>query len=262
MSFIAITQVMQEGGGGDAFGGLGINAFLVIAQIVNFVFLILFLNGLLLKPLLRGLENRRVRIEESLENARKADERLANVERDYQARLNEAAAEAQKLRADTLQGAQAELERLRKDAQADGERIRAQARIEAHAERNQMLADLRGQVAALAMAAANKIVGDSLDDKRQQALINDFFARVPATLLSGVEGDGVANVTVTSALPLSTDEQARVKSDLARQIGKAGEVTFEVDPSILGGLVVRVGDKVVDGSVAGKLTAMRQALNA
>jgi F-type H+-transporting ATPase subunit b len=260
LAFLAITRVMAEGGGGDAFGGLGINAFLVIAQIVNFIFLILFLNGLLIKPLLRGLENRRLRIEESLENARKADERLSNVERDYQARLTEAAAEAQKLRADTLQGAQAELERLRKDAQAEGERIRAQARVEAQAERNQMLSDLRGQVAALAMAAANKIVGDSLDAQRQQALIKDFFAKVPATLLSGVEGGGA--VTVTSALPLSADEQARVKSDLASQIGQTGDVSFDVDPAILGGLVVRVGDKVVDDSVAGKLTAMRQALNA
>jgi F-type H+-transporting ATPase subunit b len=249
-------------GGGDAFSGLGINAFLVVAQILNFILLILFLNGLMIKPLMQGLENRRLRIEESLENARKADERLGNVERDYQARLVEANAEAQKVRADTLQGAQAELDRLRKDAQADAERIKAQARIDALAERNQMLGELRTQVAALAMAAANKVVGDSLDAQRQQALINDFFTKVPATLLAGTDVTGEAGVSVTSALPLSAEEQARVRSDLGKQVGQLGEVKFEVDPGILGGLVVRVGDKVVDDSVAGKMTAMRQALNA
>ena len=260
MVFVALTHVFAEGGG-DAFAGLGINSFLVVAQILNFILLIMFLNGLLIKPLMRGLENRRLRVEESLENARKADERLANVERDYQSRLNEAAAEAQKMRADTLQSAQAELERLRKDAQTDAERIKAQARIDATAERNQMLTGLRSQVAALAMAAANKVVGDSLDAQRQQTLINDFFAKVPATLLAGTEVAGAADVNVTSALPLSADEQARVRSDLANQISQLGEVKFDVEPGILGGLVVRVGDKVVDGSVAGKLTAMRQALN-
>jgi F-type H+-transporting ATPase subunit b len=249
-------------GGGDAFSGLGINAFLVVAQILNFILLILFLNGLMIKPLMQGLENRRLRIEESLENARKADERLGNVERDYQARLVEANAEAQKVRADTLQGAQAELDRLRKDAQADAERIKAQARIDALAERNQMLGELRTQVAALAMAAANKVVGDSLDAQRQQALINDFFTKVPATLLAGTDVTGEAGVSVTSALPLSAEEQARVRSDLGKQVSQLSEVKFEVDPGILGGLVVRVGDKVVDDSVAGKMTAMRQALNA
>ncbi len=261
MVFVALTHVMAEGGG-DAFSGLGINAFLVVAQILNFILLILFLNGLMIKPLMQGLENRRLRIEESLENARKADERLGNVERDYQARLVEANAEAQKVRADTLQGAQAELDRLRKDAQADAERIKAQARIDALAERNQMLGELRTQVAALAMAAANKVVGDSLDAQRQQALINDFFTKVPATLLAGTDVTGEAGVSVTSALPLSADEQARVRSDLGKQVSQLSEVKFEVDPGILGGLVVRVGDKVVDDSVAGKMTAMRQALNA
>lgn len=261
MVFVALTHVMAEGGG-DAFSGLGINAFLVVAQILNFILLILFLNGLMIKPMMQGLENRRLRIEESLENARKADERLGNVERDYQARLVEANAEAQKVRADTLQSAQTELERLRKDAQADAERIKAQARIDALAERNQMLGELRTQVAALAMAAANKVVGDSLDAQRQQALINDFFTKVPATLLAGTEVANEAGVSVTSALPLSADEQARVRSDLGKQVGQLGEVKFEVDPGILGGLVVRVGDKVVDDSVAGKMTAMRQALNA
>ncbi|MCL4507510.1 MAG: F0F1 ATP synthase subunit B [Chloroflexi bacterium] len=257
----AITQVMAEGGG-DAFSGLGINAFLLIAQIVNFVFLILFLNGLIIKPILKGLENRRARIEESLENARKADERLANVERDYQARLSEATIEAQKLRAEAMQNTQAEVERIRKDAQGEAEHIKQQARIDAIAERNQMLAGLRSQVGALAMAAANKIIGDSLDAQRQRVLIDDFFARVPATLLSGVEISGPASVNVTSALPLSADEQAAVKADLGRQVGQLGEVTFDVDPTIMGGLVVRVGDKIVDGSVNGKLTALRQSLNA
>jgi F-type H+-transporting ATPase subunit b len=248
-------------GGGESFWGVVSVAIRVDAPILNFILLILFLNGLMIKPLMQGLENRRLRIEESLENARKADDRLGNVERDYQARLAEANAEAQKVRADTLQNAQAGLDRLRKDAQVDAEHIKAQARIDALAERNQMLGELRSQVAALAMAAANKVVGDSLDAQRQQALINDFFTKVPATLLAGTDVTGEAGVSVTSALPLSTDEQTRVRSDLGKQVGRLGEVKFDVDPGILGGLVVRVGDKIVDDSVAGKMTAMRQALN-
>lgn len=263
MTFIAMTHLFQEGGGGNAFTGLGINAFLVVAQILNFVLLILFLNGLLIKPLMRGLENRRQRIEESLENAHQADERLAHVEHDYQARLAEANAEAQKLRADTLQGVHTELEQLRKEAQAEAERIKEQAHTDALAERNQMLASLRSQVAALAMAAANKIVGESLDAQRQQALIDDFFARVPAVLISnnGHRAEEPLNVAVTSALPLTPVEQERIECDLDKQIGPLRKVTYHVDPGILGGLVVRVGDKVIDGSVAGKLTEMRQALN-
>ena len=68
-----------------------------------------------------------------------------------------------------------------------------------------------------------------------------------------------AAAEVTSALPLSTDEQDVVKRELLAKVS-AHAVTFRVDPTILGGLVVKVGDKVLDGSVAGRLEALRQNL--
>lgn len=261
LDFVAISRVAAEGGGANPLEGLGINFVQLVAQIINFLLLMYFLNGMVIRPILRNLDARRKRIEDSMENARLADERLANVEKDYQAKLNEAAAEAQKMRADTLAGAQAEVQRVRSDAQAEADKIKAQARIDATGERNQMLADARGQIVALVMAATNKLVGESLDANRQKALINDFFSKVPAASMAGVAVDG-APVGVTSAVPLTPGEQAGVKADLVKQLGEIKDISFDVDPSILGGLVVRVGDKVIDGSVSSKVGAMRQQLNA
>ena len=63
----------------------------------------------------------------------------------------------------------------------------------------------------------------------------------------------------SSALPLSADEQATIKTDLTGR--GASEVAFKVDPRILGGLVVRVGDRVVDASVSGQLESLKQSLS-
>ena len=52
----------------------------------------------------------------------------------------------------------------------------------------------------------------------------------------------------------------RVKSELLGKLKEGASITFRVDPKILGGLVVRVGDRVVDGSVAGQMLALRQSL--
>ncbi len=247
----AAARVFAEGGG-NAFGNLGINTALIIAQIINFIFLWVFLNQLVIKPVLASLEARRKRIDDSLENARKADERLANVEKDYQAKLAEASVEAQKQRSEALAAASAEAQRVRAEAATEAEKIKAQARDDARVERDQMLAASRNQIVALVMAATNKLVGDSLDANRQKALINDFFAKVPGDVKSP---EGV-KVTVTSALPLDAAEQAKIKQDLG-----ASDIDFAVDPGILGGLVVRVGDKIVDGSVQSKVNAMRQQLS-
>ena len=68
-----------------------------------------------------------------------------------------------------------------------------------------------------------------------------------------------AAAEVTSALPLTQGEQDTVKKDVLAKAG-AADVTFRVDPSILGGLVIKVGGKVLDGSVAGQLEGLRANL--
>ncbi len=77
-------------------------------------------------------------------------------------------------------------------------------------------------------------------------------------VLEGASLNG-ATAEVTSALPLTKEEQETVKSDVLAKTGAAA-VSFRVDPSILGGLVIKVGDKVLDGSVAGKLESLRASL--
>jgi F-type H+-transporting ATPase subunit b len=132
---------------------------------------------------------------------------------------------------------------------------------EAQQERNRILGDLRGQVAALAIAATQKLVGQTLDEKRQYVLIDEFFSGVKSGKVVILEDAALTgeSAEVTSALPLSAEEQDAVKMHLLAKVS-AHTVTFRVDPTILGGLVIKVGDKVVDGSVAAKLEELRQTL--
>src|SRR5205823_3351257 len=122
------------------------------------------------------------------------------------------------------------------EAHRDADAIRSKARQDAEEERNALLGEVRAQVAQLAIAAAERVIGQSIDQGKAQSIIADFFSRAP----EGVKNLG-ANVEVTSALPLSDAEKRQV----SQQIG-AKEVSYRVDPSILGGLILRAGDKVVD----------------
>jgi F-type H+-transporting ATPase subunit b len=77
-----------------------------------------------------------------------------------------------------------------------------------------------------------------------------------------LEGEHISGTVaeVTSALPLSPSEEDSVKLNLSSSLKGAATVSFKVDPSILGGLIVRVGDHVIDGSVSGQLQGLRQSL--
>jgi len=241
---------------------LGINLGYLIVQILNFAILFVVLRAWVYKPIVGMLEKRRQAIEQGLEDAKVAAEARANAEKAAEDLLAEARKEASQLvRAATERAEQAAAE-VKAQAEHEAEEARKGALAEGENLKEQALGELRGQVAALAIAAAQKIIGETLDDRRQHALIQEFFSGVTKGRVVVLEGQALKgeSAEVTSALPLTPEEQAIVKREIVDKLGAEIEPSYRVDPGILGGLVVRVGDRVIDGSVAARLTTLGQNL--
>lgn len=235
---------------------LGINLGLLIVQIIAFAIVMLTLNSWVYKPMLDMMDSRKQKIAQGLEDARVAADARLNAEKEASKIITEAQAEASKVIREATDRAATAGKDVKAAAEAEAAKAREAALAEAELERNRILGDLRGQVASLAIAAANKLVSEALDEKKQRALLDEFFSGVKDGKVVVVEGDFTGDsAEVTSALPLTDTEQESVKKNF-----KAKDVTFKVDPAILGGLVVKIGDKVLDGSVAGKLEGLRQSL--
>ena len=237
---------------------LGINLGMLIVQIIAFTIVLLTLNAWVYKPMLNMMETRKQKIAQGLEDARVAAEARASAEKEAAKIITDAQTEASKIVREATERAALAGQDVKAAAEAEAAKAREAAITEAEVERNRILGDLRSQVAGLAIAAANKLVGESLDEKRQRALLDEFFSGVRSGELVVLDGADFQGETaqVTSALPLSQEEAEAVKRDVLAKAG-AKEVTFRVDPTILGGLVIRVGDKVLDSSVAGKLEGLR-----
>jgi F-type H+-transporting ATPase subunit delta len=65
---------------------------------------------------------------------------------------------------------------------------------------------------------------------------------------------------VTAAAPLTEEQERRLAANLTRAYGRAIDIQVELDADLLGGLVIKVGDEVIDGSVAARLARARQRL--
>ncbi len=240
---------------------LGINLGFFLFQVFNFIIVMILLYAWAYKPIINALEERKRKIAQSLEDARVAAEARANAEAEARAIISKAQAEAAEKVREATQRAEQAVQSVRSEADAEAARIREAALAEATTERDNVLSNVRGQIAALAISATQKLLGEALDERRQHALIDEFFSGVKAgrvTVLSDTDLQGAA-AEITSALPLSDEEKETVRKEITSRVG-AQTVAFRVDPGILGGLVVRVGDKVVDGSVSGKLGNLRQTL--
>lgn len=241
---------------------LGINLGYLLVQIFNFAIMFVVLKKWLYEPVLRLLQERREMLARAVEDARVAAEARANAEQEAQKILAEARAKADEIIREARERAEEQKRAILEEAKAEAEKIKQEALAEVEEERNRVLAELREQIAALAVAAAHKIVGASLDEQRQHELLEEFFAGVKGkkvVVLDQLETAQADQVEVISAVPLTDDEKRLITEELKAKVGDAA-ITFKVDPSILGGLIIRVGDQVVDASVARQMELLRQKL--
>ena len=96
-----------------------------------------------------------------------------------------------------------------------------------------------------------------LVDKKRIGVFNEIYDIF--TALKNKE-QGVLIADVTSAFPLSKKQQDALVKKLTSLTGRKIKVRYHKDTSILGGLIVKIGDKKIDGSAAGRLRAMQSAL--
>lgn len=90
----------------------------------------------------------------------------------------------------------------------------------------------------------------------------DFLVPIFETFLEMVRTQkGILKATVTSAVPLSKPQLEAIQKQLVTNTKSEIEIETIVDETIIGGLIIRVGDKVVDASVAGKMQALKKQLS-
>jgi F-type H+-transporting ATPase subunit delta len=109
---------------------------------------------------------------------------------------------------------------------------------------------------ALSAPAANFI--RVMADNKRLLLVPQVYEQFEA--LKAAQEQSV-NVTVTSAFELSDDESARLSEALGRKLNRKINMSSEVDSTLIGGVIVRTEDLVIDGSVRGRLAKLSEAMN-
>lgn len=161
---------------GGAAAGLQINFFWIIVSSLNFLLFLFILWTLALKPVSRMLNARRVRIEEGLRDAEQARRDRDSAQQEHIAALAEARREANDILTRAQRVAQETRDADLAATREELERLRQRASDEIEAEKLRAMAELRGEVADLALAAAGKVIGSSMTDDRQRRLVEEFLA--------------------------------------------------------------------------------------
>lgn len=160
------------------FDAFGVDLFKLAFQIVNFLLLLYLLNRFLFKRVLGLLDERQARIGKGLEEAAAAarDRELAHAERE--AALDEARKEAQAMIARATKIAEDSRVEIVAAARAEAEKVGARARDEIVAEKEKAIAELRSQVADLALLAAGRLVSAEMSTPTQRRLVEEFLTEL------------------------------------------------------------------------------------
>ncbi len=156
---------------------LGIDGKLFIAQLVNFLILFLVLRFFAWKPLLGALEERRKKIKQGMSDAKRADERLKEIEREREEILVTANQEAMRIVEQAENKAQSLRDEKMRLAKNEIEQQVNEAKDIIKAERAATLASMKQEVSRLIAAATGKVVGD-LDERAHTQLINNAITEL------------------------------------------------------------------------------------
>jgi F-type H+-transporting ATPase subunit b len=171
-----ILALQEAEPAGEAGGGLAINFFWILVASANFIVFAIILYLAFGKQVSGMLAARRERIEQGLRDAEQAKRDRESAEQERLAALAEARREANDILARAQKVAQETRDADIAATRDELTRMRERATEEITAEKQRALAELRGEVADLALQAASRVVGETMTDQRQRRLVEEFLA--------------------------------------------------------------------------------------
>lgn len=159
----------------------------IIAQVVNFLVLVVILRALAYEPVAKMLKQRSEKIQDSLDKAdadRKAAEQTLE---QYKSQLAEANKKAQEIVDRAELTARQEREALVAETKREIERMKQTAQAEIQNERNRAFEEMKAEIVTLSLQAAEKIVAKNLSSKENDKLVNDFISGLNSDMFSDVK---------------------------------------------------------------------------
>lgn len=164
----------------ETLGKIGFDWRMGLFNLINFFVIFLILKKFAFGPIMKVIDERQAKMKEGIDNFEKAKTELAMAERKAQDIIDEAKVEGNKV----LQGAHDDAKEIAEDmkvkAKADIELLVTQAKKNIDIDRQEMRDSLRKETVELVVAAAGKVVGENLDEAKNEKYIQEILADTKA----------------------------------------------------------------------------------
>ena len=249
---------------------LNLDIATVVFQAINFVILAVLLNRFLFRPILRTAAQsaaQKERLAKELDEERlKAVALNAELER-RQAQIDE---EARGIIMQAREQADAERQELRKRARIEAEQMLVVAQADAYRLKQQAMEEFHDQLVKAILQISGNVIGGVAPHEVGEALthcLSESIREIGQTEMWRVEAlrrslsGREATAHIASARELSTEHQGELARVLTALADRHINIELEVDPKLVAGVRVRLGDWMMDNSIAGQLQALHDQVS-
>jgi len=147
----------------------------VLAQIADFIILLVFLRLVVYKPLTKLLNNRSDHIANTIAAAEQERQQAEQLKAGYEAEMRRAREQAQEIIQKAAKAGEEQAVEIIENGKKEASRIKDDALTSIEREKQKAIAELRDQVASLSIMVAGKIINERMDDKIQRSMIQEFI---------------------------------------------------------------------------------------
>ncbi len=240
-----------------------IDTFTFVAQIVNFLILVVLLKKLLYGPIVRMMDQREESIRAEIEAARRQSEEAQRVREAYEAESRQLELRTAEVLSQAEKDAEARRGRLIAEAREEAQRAGVRWREAVERERSAFVRELRRRAGLQVVEVARRALAGLADDELQSRVTAVFARRV-----AGLEEDETAELAerigrsgsaeVVSAFDLEPEQRRMLSGLIGERFGEGVGISFRTSPDLICGIELRTDGRKLAWSIEGYLTALEE----
>lgn len=234
----------------------------LLFQIINFAVLLFILKRVLYKPVKEIIEKRRNIIEKNISEAEKIKEEAMEIHSQNQQQMEKLKELKRELTDKMKEEVEAEKGVILADAEKEAQKLIEKKQVLFDTEKRRLETELKSEALEIVETFCARLLRDISNEDLHRALFTKFKAEIPRLTedIKNAYGDNEIKIELLSAYPLSEADIKEIENEFTTRLNKKVSFKAVLDAGLIGGLRVRVLDKVYDASLKGQIQTFRDRL--
>lgn len=241
---------------------LDINLSTILLQMANFFLLVFILYRFLFKPLQEMMRKRAEETMRALDNARLAQEEANKVQQEYEEKTNNINAEIAARKNEARIVIEQNRQQMLHEVQTEIEQIRSQTESTLKKMQMEAIHDHKNEIGSLVSEFTKNMLSDLMNPNLQETYQEQFLSKLKredlTSFMKETKPGRTVFIKVILAVPPSEIYQQRLEAILHQATTQVLNLSFEVDPKLIAGGILRFENELIDGSLQGQINRLQK----